>query len=171
MSRMVYQWNEGVPFSRKVKAQVAGETLEAIRRKSGGTLQPKVVVLASKPRTAPLHRCFEWNDGKAGAMYREEQARNLIRSVRVFEATGPKQKPQEPVRAYVHIDSGGQKAYVTTAQALSDPVLRDQILRRAVAELRGWQERYDGLKELARVYSAIDGAQRRLFDDDGRKAA
>lgn len=48
-----------------------------------GTLTPAVVVQAAKNARSPMHDCFEWDDGEAGKAYREEQARALIRSVRV----------------------------------------------------------------------------------------
>jgi hypothetical protein len=171
MSRMVYEWAEGAPFSSKVKARVAGEALEEIRRKSGGVLLPKAVVAASKAKDAPLHRCFEWDNDRAGTLYREDQARNLIRSVRVLEATGPRSKRQDSMRAYVHVDTGHERAYVTTAEALSDPKLREQVLRRAVAELRGWQARYDGLKELSRIYTEIERVETKIEGASQKKAA
>lgn len=48
-----------------------------------GTLTPDLVVRAARADTSPLHACFEWDDSAAAQSWREEQARVLIRSVRV----------------------------------------------------------------------------------------
>jgi hypothetical protein len=58
------------------------EELLAIRDKHG-ELTGEVVVQESAPEDAPLHDRFEWDDAKAGHLYRVEQARGLIRSVTV----------------------------------------------------------------------------------------
>lgn len=57
------------------------EALEALE--SGGRLTPEAVVEAARAKSSPLHEHFEWNDGKAAAAWRIEQARVLIRSVTV----------------------------------------------------------------------------------------
>lgn len=65
-------------------AAVIGPAVEGIKR-GGGTDRPKLsdVVEAARPKEAPLHRFFEWDNGKAARKFRIEQARWLVRSVRV----------------------------------------------------------------------------------------
>ena len=48
-----------------------------------GTLTPDLVVRAARAESSPLHQCFEWDDSAAAQAWREEQARTLIRSIRV----------------------------------------------------------------------------------------
>ena len=48
-----------------------------------GQLAPEVVVDAAKDTDSPLHNYFEWSDDVAGHAYRLDQARQLIRSVKV----------------------------------------------------------------------------------------
>lgn len=68
---------------------MTNEQREAIRLemdrlyRKHGTLTPEVVVQAAKNAKSPMHECFEWDDSAAGKAWREEQARSLIRSVRV----------------------------------------------------------------------------------------
>lgn len=61
------------------KATIA-ERLAALYQKHGHLTPALVVKDAASPKS-PLHDEFEWDDGKAAAAYREEQARTLIRSV------------------------------------------------------------------------------------------
>lgn len=49
----------------------------------GGTLTPQAVVAAAKDPTNPLHNYFEWRDDIAAEAFRIDQARTLIRSVKV----------------------------------------------------------------------------------------
>jgi hypothetical protein len=66
---------------------------EAIRQEMArlyqkhGTLTPQAVVQAAQNAKSPMHDCFEWDDKVAGQAFREDQARALIRSVRVEVTT------------------------------------------------------------------------------------
>lgn len=57
--------------------------LERIAATNDGVLTPDAVVKAAEPEESPLHDRFEWDDSVAAHQYRIEQARTLIRSVRV----------------------------------------------------------------------------------------
>lgn len=48
-----------------------------------GRITPEAVVTAAQDPGSVLHSHFEWDDGQAAAAWRIEQARGLIRSVRV----------------------------------------------------------------------------------------
>ena len=52
-----------------------------------GRLTPDAVVLAASDPDHPLHLDFEWDDDVAAAKYRVEQARSLIRAVRLVVST------------------------------------------------------------------------------------
>jgi hypothetical protein len=150
-----YTWSEGSRFP--VQAQVAGEALEDIRERHGDGLKPAVVVEESRPDVAPLHCCFEWQDEKAAELYREDQARRVIRSVRVLHEPMPDGEVRAPTIAYVSVrlpESG--PVYLTTARVLSDVDLRQQALENALALLRGVEARYAHLEELAEVFAALE---------------
>ena len=53
-----------------------------------GRLTPEAVVEAARSEDDPMHSYFEWDDAKAGEKYRVDQARTLIRSVRVEVEVG-----------------------------------------------------------------------------------
>ena len=85
-----------------VKPQVIGSELTRIYTQDG-EITTKGVVDAARPDEAPLHPAFEWDDGRAGELYREVQARNIIRNVETVktDSTGEKQY----VTAFAHIPS------------------------------------------------------------------
>lgn len=62
---------------------IIAESIAKIAKRDGGRVTPKALVDAAKAKDHPMHDLFEWDDRKAGAKYREEQARGFISSVRV----------------------------------------------------------------------------------------
>lgn len=79
-----------------VDAQTAGQELDRIRRRDG-TIRPAVVVSESRPEEAPLHPVFEWRDEVAAEKYREHQATNLVKVVRVVTPPRPAKEQVSPV--------------------------------------------------------------------------
>lgn len=59
------------------------QILQAMADASGGRLTPEQVVEAAKHPDHELHAYFDWDDKEAARQWRLDQARTLIRSVRV----------------------------------------------------------------------------------------
>jgi len=76
-----------------MKLSEIGAALDGIYLKRGA-LDAQAVVDESKPRGAPLHACFEWDDKKAGNQYRVGQARRLIRRVPIERGKSRKVAPK-----------------------------------------------------------------------------
>lgn len=91
-------------------------------------ITPERVVKAAENRRSPLHACFEWDNTKAAAAYRLEQARTLIRSVEVTVVV--EDRPVE-VCYFVRDPSkeAGQQGYVTLDQLRRDPSQARQHLQ------------------------------------------
>lgn len=81
MSEFVYS-DPNAEDQYGVDAQTAGEELQRIKRVHG-LVHPATVVDESRPEDAPLHPAFEWRDPVAAERFREYQASQLIRRVRV----------------------------------------------------------------------------------------
>lgn len=136
-----------------VPAALIAETVEQIEREQG-VCHPAALVEAARPADSPLHPLFEWDDSEAARRYRVEQARRVIRTLRVTvldkRASGP---------AFVHVrrvtPEGVQDGYVTTARALLGPD-RPGVLKDALSQLNGLRRRYEALEELADVWNALD---------------
>ena len=140
-----------------VSAQIAGEELEKIEARDGG-ITPGAVVDAARPEGSKLHNVFEWDDEKAAEQYRLTQASTLIRCIVVK----PEEKDiKEPVRMFVNCnptDDGQKKtgSYINFRSAFEDPDSRAVILANAKHELHMFRNKYNRLKELAKVFDAID---------------
>jgi hypothetical protein len=114
-----YCYSEGLEDAIRfgIDAQEAGEELERIKQRDG-TIVPAAVVDEARPEDAVLHPVFNWNDPDAAEKYREIQARQLIKRVRVI-CPEPTQEPV--VRATVAMPT----APIEPAMQEHDPLAHD----------------------------------------------
>lgn len=168
---MIYQWKNTI--YQKINPQAAGEFLESVNEKYGGIV-PKVVVNESRPDEAILHDCFEWEDGIAAELYREEQARAVIRHIVIVPAPPPVEQKinaciktttelpsqpelKEPIRAFVHVKPGNNKPqYKPIQDVMADEELKTQMLVSALKDLESFRKKYHELVQLTKVFQAID---------------
>jgi len=145
---MAYYWTNG--FRYHVDAEVAGAEVKRIEQKYG-VCKPQCVVDESQPEDAPLHSEFEWDDAVAANEHRLEQARCLIRSIRIAdEPTG------ERKHAFFHVATQPVKGYVDRARVMSEPELHRAALEEAVRYLNGAKARFDDLSELEPVWATVE---------------
>jgi len=134
--------------------------LEALAARNGGVLSVHAVVEAAEPEDSVLHDWFEWDDGEAAALWRLEQARQLIR-VAVTVIDRPDTKPVE-VRTFVSLPSDRHAGgYRLTVRCLEDSDLRGEMLADALRELNRLRAKYQTLKELAPVFRALDKLEKK----------
>lgn len=159
MNSSTYAWKAG--GRSPVPAQIAGEALIAIQEANGDFFTPASVVFAARPKNAPLHPAFEWNDKKAAAAHREDQARYLIRNIVMVNPEKPK---NTAVRAFVSIshtsaeDDICAKRYTSTIHAMTDKDLREQVLAQAQSDWRAFARKYAQFLDLAEMAAAFDTA-------------
>lgn len=156
-------------FAHKDVPVIASE-LERLASAHGG-VTPAIVLREAKRSRSKLHRFFDWDDKEAADKWRLEQAGEMIRAVRVViidESSGR----EVAARAYVSVktrDVG--KMYIPTLSAMSDAEYREQVLARALDELRDWQIRYQNLQELADLFSVIEAKAPKAPRRKRKKAA
>lgn len=141
---MTYQWK--VPGIMPVDAQTAGNELQRIYERDG-VIEPETVVLESESPSAPLHSCFEWDDEKAAHKYRITQAQGIIRAIVAVD-----ERQENPdTRAFVSV----QSEYHPVSVVIQNPEKRDVLLQNALNELHWFEKKYNSLRELSGVFSAI----------------
>jgi len=143
----------------KIDPTIAGHELERIENQYG-KITPEIVLQESKNKKSPFYSHFEWDNEKAGNRWRISQAGYLIRSITVSISAAESQDPQ---RAFVCVskthlpgsdhDTG---SYVSLESAMSDKDTRDLLLQKALQEIKFWKIRYANLKELSKIFCAID---------------
>ncbi|KKK59081.1 hypothetical protein LCGC14_3037980, partial [marine sediment metagenome] len=132
-----------------------GESLEQIRSENEGRLTPGMVVRRARAARNVLHAEFEWDDKLAAAIQRDERARNIIRSIVVVSEDDD---DSPTVRAFVSViqDDDDDASYTHIEHAMSDKVLRKQVLDSAYRELKIWRKKYADLREFDKVFNAVD---------------
>lgn len=104
-------------------------SLEAIAERSGGQLTPEAVVDAARDPSSALHAHFTWDDAEAAHKRRLDEARTLIRSVKVIVRTEPfiVKAPQ-----FIHDPSAGDaQGYISIGRLATD---EDRAREAVVAE-------------------------------------
>ncbi len=152
MPRVIYGWRSGARVN--LDAQAVGTAIERLTKRHNGVLEPGHIVEAAKDETSPMHAHFTWEDAIAAEAYREDQARELVRSLTIDVSRSNLEA--KPVRAFVNVETGGERGYVPTFVAMSSADLRRQVVAEAFAQLEAWRSRHAELTELARIFAAID---------------
>lgn len=112
-------------------------------------LTPRLVVDVARDPAHPLHGQFEWDDSIAGEKYRQTQAAQLIRSVRVVEPVGA--TDQVNVRAWHSVPRPDGQTYVPADEVRQDPFTRQLVLNAAEREWRALYAKYKHLDEFLGV--------------------
>lgn len=152
-----------------VKRKAIAERLEKIAGLSCGRITPDAVLLDAKSPKSPLHDQFDWDDSSAAKQWRLQQARELIRSVRVEITT--ESRTVSTVR-YVRDPSAGEaQGYVEVAKLRDDKSLAVEALqgeiRQAnamVARARSIAEALGLSAEIEMVSESVDALQFRLAE-------
>jgi hypothetical protein len=131
--------------------------LSAIAAGKAG-LTPQSLLAAAKSPRSTLHRYFTWDDSEAAAKWREAQAYELIRRVRVTIET--QDHKQITVRAFWPvkqvaddgtINMGNRGSYLPLHDVAGDTAAMEQILAVAKSELRAFRTKYSQLERIAEM--------------------
>ena len=159
-----YKWGDfGIVGG--MDAQTVGDTLEALRMENSGALTPDIVVESARQKDSPIHNCFEWDDSIAGEKYRKEQARRIIQCVVTdIRGNNPNPRPQT-IRAFTSVQNDkGDRYYTTTAHALSNDELKEQVFANLMRDMDTLRRKYDTYKfaEVHSVFKSIDQAMTKI---------
>lgn len=139
MIKYVFDDEQPLAFKAAAKAdpQRLGEALATIQDAHGGRLEPEHVVDAARPKNSVLHKHFEWDDAAAAEAYRKDQARAIIRVVRV-ESEDTTEQP----RAFWSIADKGGVSYRSLGEVKTSIELQLSLLRQAERDLDAFEKRY-----------------------------
>ena len=143
-----FSFDEPVTFKNGHKAdpEIIGRELLRISAKIEDIKPKDVVDTARNPRN-PLHPHFEWRDQIAAERYRLDQARNLLRTLRI-EDTATNLGPQ---RAFFNISADDGHSYQRLDRVLDSDELRQIVLKQAEEDLRAFERRFAELKDICGI--------------------
>ena len=126
-------------------AQEAGRELERIRNEKQ-SLTPEIIVDESRPESAALHHCFDWDDETAAESWRKQQARHLVNSLVTVSTDG--EEIPEPTRAYVHVSN----EYRPVDVVIKTKDYKDEMLEQAKCDFEIYQRKYAVLEQLTDLF-------------------
>lgn len=143
----------------KKKLEVYANRLRQLEERTH-CLTPKQILDDAKSEKSPTHDYFEWDDSVAGKGYRLNQARELIRTVKVnISLVGG---GSMTIREYYSVVESNdeeanlnQRTYVSVRRVEAEPALREQVIAQALVEVNRWKEKYDQYTELRSITDAI----------------
>jgi hypothetical protein len=114
-------------------------------------LTPALVVTASRPKSAPLHRHFEWSDKVAAERYREAQAALIIRSVHVTRYA----EDGEPVRVRAFLSTSDYTGFETLEQPWTYKMIDDIEPMESVTVLEQMERDVSALMKKYRAHKDV----------------
>ena len=154
------------PIANAAKAnpQLIGEALAKVADANGGRIKP-IDVVAEAASNPTLHQHFEWDDRKAAIAHRLDQARVLLRVIRIDDDTSSDQP-----RAFLSITEKSGTAYRTLQDVINSTYLQALVLKQADRDLDAFQRRYRDLEDVCDVIrearALVAARSRRPTSDD-----
>ena len=150
-----YEWANGVhvfPGYDKADANAIGWALQAIADANGGRLEPDKAIAAARSRSHPLYPHLTWDDKVAGQRWRIQELRTITRALRLV---GEPDEEGEPTlrRAWLSIEDNGV-SYRGVEEVLSSQSLQVAVMKKALADLKAWEERYRDLDDICALVRA-----------------
>lgn len=134
-----YSWKNYI-FTQD--SQKVGEELEELEKVSEIT-NKNVLEYARKNKDSELHKCFEWDNEKAGEKYRLIQATNVISSISFVIEEEPIKK--QKVYFSVKSDAKESRKFKNIKDILEDDEDYKALLNKARKEFETCKDNYDNL--------------------------
>jgi hypothetical protein len=121
----------------------AVQELRAIENRAG-KLTPEQVVNAAADESSALHSCFTWDDSEAAAKWRLDEAREIIRSVRIETVI-----EERTIRSVAYVHDPGQDqnvaGYINTMKVRKPDVAA--VIRQELNAIAALCERAIGIAQ------------------------
>ena len=136
--------------------------LEAIANRPAG-LNPRTLLTEAANPLSCLHKYFEWDDTEAALKWREAQAYDLIRRIKV-EIITPENRtltvrafwPIKHLEPDGTIDSGKRGSFILFNNIMDDAEATRQVIANAKSELIAFHTKYSKLAELLEFGALFD---------------
>lgn len=111
------------------------------------------VVKKARNEDSEMHGVFEWDDSIAGEKYREIQAGKMVRNIVFVKESNSKEKSN--VRFFMSTGNR-DSTYSPTKLIVRNRSAYEELLDRALNELRAFKKKYATLSELEEILALID---------------
>ena len=164
MEMRVYSWKPGSRVD--ADPQVVGKELQKLCGRGNGMVEPeKLVQVARNPKNV-LHTCFEWDDTVAAGLYRQEQARYILRSieVEVVRELPTGEQTKTTVRAFRNVTEEERRGYADIHQVITNDEWRSQVIGYLVDHIRSWGAEVAVIESLSPALPELKAALQHAHD-------
>ena len=138
-------------------AQRVGHELEATQRHNkDGLLVAHEVVSRARNEGNPLHKYFQWDDDVAAEEYRNQQARQLIRSVEVVRVSKNKETSLPAFISLTPDRAQERGGYQNIQTVMSSSQKQRQMLTDAHKAFLSFRRKYEHLSKLRPLFDVAD---------------
>lgn len=163
----IYSWGD---FGYKQDPQKVGEYIDKLTKKHNGITASILLSYAEDPKS-PVHSLFTWDDTEAARRFRENEARHIIRSIKVTIKEYPVEKKNVTVmlkdqRAFPNIRKLGTQegVYKPIENVINNN--EDFIIykNKAYQELTSCVAKYKNIEKLSAIMDKLQTTIDYLFE-------
>lgn len=151
-TKIIYKAAKGAAFTDE-EAPIVGATLAAIAKRDGD-VTPHAVLDEARDDGSPLHKYFEWDKTKAAYNWNVQQARQLVRCLRVTIEGGNEAPAMLSISVKTQEDEF-VRSYRTFKSVTDDPELRKAYVDSLMRDLEVWCKKAEIFSELAPIVAYV----------------
>jgi len=159
MVQLKAMWEPG--SQRTARGTDAAKVADEIFSISDSPTTDEIVSMASDPDKESW-KLFDWDDAVAGPKWRKEQARQVMRALKVefIPETELDIEPKKftPCRLF-YGNPVSNEGFVSITKIMGNKDMYAQLLERAKMEIKNFRQKYAMLKELEALFDVIDKIQ------------
>lgn len=140
-------------FNFKADAtKCANEIMEICEELESAT--PQQILEKAKDSSTELHKCFTWDNSEAAEKWRVQEARTIVRSLKIVEEK-PDKKP-EPTTIRVFYKTDNESGYKPTKLILKKPDEYKMLVERCRSELLSIKQKFQNISEFDEIWELIN---------------
>lgn len=146
----------------KEEAQIAYNRIVSLSQdRKYHSVTTKAVVADARQPSSPLHKYFEWNNGRAAARFRLEQARDLLQAVYI---TVQVKGGAVTVRAFEAVvrPGSGDRVFAPHEAVKNNPNLRLQAVRAVLSLMESCVDKCRDYEETLPIAQVFDKVKARV---------
>ncbi len=142
------------------------DRVHELAKKLRREVTPKDVLHDAENPDSVMHGFFEWDNRRAAAAYRIQQARQLLGRLKVIyhDELGKEVRVREYIRLVHEAPSTHElrSGYFPRAKAMTNSGLEQQCVERSITELESWMNRWRGFKRIEAAYVGVQASLAQL---------
>ncbi len=130
----------------------ADEIMEICEELESAT--PQQILEKARDSNTELHKCFTWDDTEAAEKWRIQEARTIVRNLKIIEQKPDKQPEPTTIRVFYKTDN--ESGYKPTKLILKKPDEYKSLVERCRSELLAIKQKFNSISEYEEIWEMIN---------------